>query len=248
LESHQKLWAFLAAQPVGETRELIVPRRRGQAARTATVEVRWALVTIQAPAVGAKKGWPPLSLWAVWVREVDPPPGVEPIDWMLLTDLPVRTAAEAWEKVQWYCGRWAIEEWHRVLKTGCGVEQREFKTAEHLQRVLAFDLIVAWRVLAWVKLGRALPQLPARVLYTEDELHVLWLAQKERRGRPPRELTLAEANRLVARLGGYAGRAGDGEPGAESLGLGLRRLLDLVRGWRLHHDFTQSRKGARRCV
>lgn len=179
LESHQKLWAFLAAQPLGEKRELAVPRRRGQAARTATVEVRWAEVTIQAPAVGAKKGWPPLTLWAVWAREVDPPPGVEPIEWMLLSDLPVTTAAEAWEKVQWYCRRWGIEEWHRALKTGCGVERREFKTAEHLQRVLAFDLIVAWRVLACVKLGRALPQLPARVLYTEDELHVLGRALKK---------------------------------------------------------------------
>ena len=76
------------------------------------------------------------------------------------------TAEEAWEKVQWYCRRWGIEEWHRALKNGCGVEQREFKTAEHLQRVLAFDLIVAWRVLACVKLGRALPQLPASVLYS----------------------------------------------------------------------------------
>lgn len=179
LESHQKLWTFLAAQPVGQTRQLAVPRRRGQAARTATVEVRWSEVTLQAPAVGAKKGWPPLTLWAVWVREIAPPKGVEPIEWMLLTDLPVRTAAEAWEKVQWYCRRWGIEEWHRALKTGCGAEQREFKTAEHLQRVLAFDLIVAWRVLACVKLGRALPQLAARVLYTEDELEVLWRAVKK---------------------------------------------------------------------
>ena len=74
----------------------------------------------------------------------------------------------------WYARRWGIEEWHRALKSGCGAEQREFKTAEHLQRVLAFDLIVAWRVLASLKLGRALPQLPARVLYSEDELAVLW--------------------------------------------------------------------------
>jgi hypothetical protein len=66
--------------------------------------------------------------------------------------------------------------------------------------------------------------------------------------RSPRDLTLAEANRLVARLGGYAGRTGDGEPGAESVGLGLRRLMDLVAGWRLQRDSTPSRKGARRCV
>ena len=108
---------------------------------------------------------------------------------MLLTDLPITTAGQAWEKVQWYCRRWGIEEWHRALKNGCGVEQREFETAEHLQRVLAFDLIVAWRVLACVKLGRALPQLPASVLYTPEELQVLQAAVKktpaqERHGLP----------------------------------------------------------------
>ena len=179
LDSHKKLWTFMAEQPVGQRRKLQVPRRRGQAARTAVVQVRWSSVTIEAPAVGCKKGWPPLTLWAVWVHEPEPPAGAEPIDWMLLTDLPIQTAEEAWEKVQWYCRRWGIEEWHRALKNGCGVEQREFKTAEHLQRVLAFDLIVAWRILACVKLGRALPQLPATVLYTPEELEVLLAALKK---------------------------------------------------------------------
>jgi hypothetical protein len=179
LECHQKLWAFMENEPVSQTRALKLPRRRGQPARTAQVQVRWASVTIEAPAVGCKKSWPPLTLSAIWVHEPNPPVGAEPIDWMLLTDLPITTAEEAWEKVQWYCRRWGIEEWHRALKSGCGVEQREFKTAEHLQRVLAFDLIVAWRVLACVKLGRVLPQLQATVLYLPEELKVLQAALKK---------------------------------------------------------------------
>jgi hypothetical protein len=179
LDCHQKLWAFMESQPVGPTRPLPGPRRRGQPARTARGQVRWASVTIQAPAVGCKKGWPPLTLQAVWVHEPDPPAGVEPIDWMRLTDLPVTPAEQAWEKVKWYRRRWGIEEWPRALKNGCGVEQREFKTAEPLRRVLAFDLIVAWRVLACVKLGRVLPQRPASVLYSPDELEVLLTAVKK---------------------------------------------------------------------
>jgi hypothetical protein len=173
LASHQKLWAHLAGLPAGARRTLDVPRQRGQAARTAEVEVRWARVAIQPPAVGCKKSWPPVWVWALWVHEPQPPAGVEALDWMLLSDLPITTAAEAWERVQWYCRRWVIEEWHRVLKSGCGVEQREFETAETLQRALAFDLIVAWRVLVCVKLGRNLPQLPASLLYTAEELAVL---------------------------------------------------------------------------
>jgi hypothetical protein len=179
LPDHQKLWAFMAARPGGDTRAVQVPRRRGQPARVAQVQLRWSAVTIEAPQVGGKKGWPPLRLAAVWVHEPQPPPGVAPLEWMLLTDLPVLTADQAWEKVQWYRRRWGIEEWHRVLKSGCNIEGREFKDIEQLQRVLAFDLIVGWRVLACLKLGRALPQLDARVLYTEDELAVLRAALKK---------------------------------------------------------------------
>jgi hypothetical protein len=142
--------------------------------------VRWDRVEITAPAVGCKKSWPPVAVWVVWVHEPNPPTGVEPLDWMLLSDLPITNAQAAWQRVEWYCRRWTIEEWHRLLKSGCGVEQREFKTAQHLQRVLAFDLIVAWRVLACVKLGRAMPQLPATVLYTLEELEVLRAASKKK--------------------------------------------------------------------
>ena len=180
LEGHQKLWAFMAALPVTDTRTLSLPRRHGQSARQATVEVRWSSVTLPAPLTGCKKSWPPLHMWALWVHEPQPPEGVEPLDWMLLSDLPIAEAQPAWQRVEWYRCRWGIEEWHRVLKTGCAAEQREFKTAEHLQRVLAFDLIVGWRVLACVKLGRALPQLPALTLYTQDELDVLWAALKKK--------------------------------------------------------------------
>ena len=186
LDGHQKLWAFLATQPLGESRDLDLPRRGSRAARRATVEIRWASVTIQAPAVGPKKGWPPLTMRAVWVHEPAPPPGIEPLDWMLLTDLPVHTLAQAWEKVEWYCRRWGIEEWHRVLKSICRVEQREFKTAEHLQRVLAFDLVLAWRILALVKLGRAVPNVPASLLYTQEELEVLTGAVKKKLHNQPR--------------------------------------------------------------
>ena len=185
LECHQKLWAFMAQQPACLIRTITVPRGHGQAARSATLEVRWRAITIQAPKVGCKKGWPAVNLWAVWAHEPNPPEGVEAIDWMLLTNHPITRGEEAWQRVEWYRCRWGIEEWHRVLKSGCAAEQREFKSAEHLQRVLVFDLIVAWRILACLKLGRVLPQLPATVLYTPDELAVLCAHQKKETSSPP---------------------------------------------------------------
>jgi len=241
LESHEKLWAFMAAQPAGERRELYVPRRGSQSARRAEVEIRWASVTIQAPAVGPKKGWPTLTLQAIWVYEPHPPVGIEPLDWMLLTDFAILTAAQAWEKVEWYARRWGIEEWHRTLKTVCRVEQREFKTAAHLERVLAFDLILAWRILALIKLGRVLPQVPASLIYTPEEIEVLTLTQKKT-SCGAAELTLQQANHLTAKLAGWWGRRGDGEPGAEKMALGLRRLQDMVVGYRLHPPPRSSRR------
>jgi hypothetical protein len=233
LVSHQKLWDYLAQQPAGAAREVRVPRRQGQPARTAQMEVRWAAVTLQAPAVGPKKNWPPLQRWAIWVKEIGAPAGVEPIEWMLLTDLPIGTGEEAWQKVQWYCRRWTIEEWHRVLKSGCKVEERELKSVPALERALAFDLIVAWRVLLMVKLGRSLPQLPAHIIYTPEEQQILLGLFGKKTTGPARPPTLGEMNRSVARLGGYLARAKDGEPGAESLGIGLRRLADMVTAWKL---------------
>jgi hypothetical protein len=180
LESHPKLWDFMRAQPVGRRRTLQVPRRRGQPARTARVELRWAPVTIQAPAVGPQKGGPPLTRWAIWVHEPHPPKGAEPLDWMRLSDLPVRPGQDAWEKVQWHCRRWGIAQWRRVLKSGCGAERREFETPEHLQRALAFELILAWRILLRVKLGREVPPLRAEAVFTPDELAGLWRGVKKK--------------------------------------------------------------------
>ena len=241
LECHQKLWSFMAEQPVAERRELSVPRRGSLPVRTATVAVRWAAVTIQSPAVGPKKGWPPLTLQAIWISEPDPPVGIEPLSWMLLTDLPITEAGQAWEKAEWYCRRWGIEEWHRTLKSICRVEQRELKTAEHLQRVLAFDLIMAWRILALIKLGRVLPSAPASLIYTPEELEILTRAVPQKKTpKPTSRLTLQEANQMTARLAGWLGRKCDGEPGAERLARGLRRLGDMTIGWRLHSPPDES--------
>lgn len=240
LKGHQKLWAFMKNQPVGLNRQLQVPRGHGQSARMTTVSVRWAQVTIQSPAVGHKKGWPPLTLWAVWVYEETPRQGAKRLEWMLLTDLSIQNADEAWEKVEWYKIRWGIEEWHRVLKSGCAIEQREFKTDEQLKRVLTFDLIMAWRILALIKLGRVVPNVPANLLYTEDELKVLVAAVKKKPPGKGGKITLQQANRMAAQLGGWLARKSDGEPGAEVLQSGLRTLHDMVRGWLL---FAENAKG-----
>ena len=179
LQEQAKLWEYMAGRPVGGHLPLQVPRRAGRSARKAVLEVRWSEVSICASDVRLKRHWPALKLYAVWVKEIDPPPGEEPLEWMLLSDLPVTSWEEAVQRVRWYCLRWRIEEWHRILKTGCRVEKREFETALHLQRALAFDLIVAWRTLMLIKLNRETPNLPATTVFSEEELAILRCYKKK---------------------------------------------------------------------
>jgi hypothetical protein len=177
----------LAAAPLGGTLQVVVPRRKDRPARQATLELRWMEIQVQAPAVGAKKSWPALKIYALWAREVGAEAGVEPIDWVLLTTWPIQSLKMARRLVKWYALRWGIEVWHGVLKVGCKVERRQMKSAEALERALAFDMIVASRALLLARLGKEHPDLPAELFYSPDELKVLEVkkGKPENLRRPP---------------------------------------------------------------
>jgi len=179
LESGRKLWAELSGQPAGGTMQVQVPRTKTHPARTATLEIKWASVEATPPQVALKKSWPPILLYAVFAREVDPPTGVEPIQWMLITDWKVQSLKMARRLVRWYGLRWGIECWHQVLKDVCGVETRQMKSAPALERALALDMIVAWRAQMLCRLGKESPNLPAHLYYSQAELAVLEVVKKK---------------------------------------------------------------------
>lgn len=250
LESGRKLWSELSRQPVGGTMQVQVPRNKTHPARTATLELQWTSLEATPPRVALKKSWQPIQLYAVRAREIDPPAGVEPIEWVLITDWKVQSLKMARRLVRWYGLRWGIECWHQVLKDVCGVETRQMKTASALERALVLDMIVAWRAQMLCRLGKESPNLPAQLYYSQAELAVLEVYKKKApaaTSEPSRSLvapkpgsttldasvargsmSLAQANLLVAMLGGFWGRKGDGHPGAESLGRGLELLGALV--------------------
>lgn len=178
LSSGEKLWEHLARLSLGGTMRVKIPRRQGQPARTATLELRWAQVQVKPPRVGCKNSWGLMELWALLAQEIDPPKGVEPIQWMLLSDWKIDSLKTARRLVRWYGLRWGIECWHQVLKDVCRVETRQMKSAQALSRALALDMIVAWRVLLLCRLGKAHPHLPASVLYSPEELAVLEVLKK----------------------------------------------------------------------
>ncbi len=230
-EGQGHLWERMAQQEVSGIQELHVPRQKNRPARVAQLEVRFAKVTLRSPK--NKKRRRELTLWAVWAREAKVPPKGERIEWMLLTTLPVSTFEEAIEKLVWYTIRWGIEVYHRTLKSGCKVEERQLGHADRIETCLGVDMVVAWRIFHLAKLGRETPNVPCTVFFEEAEWKAL-VAHITQNPKPPdHPPTLREAMRMVATLGGFLGRKGDGEPGTKSLWLGLQRLDDLSSMWKL---------------
>ena len=179
LDCEEKLWDYLSRQPCGATMEVEIPRNKDRLARTARLELRWARIQIKPPRVGCKNSWGTTGLSALMAREINPPKGAEPIDWVLLSDWKIDSAKTARRMVQWYGLRWGIECWHQVLKDVCRVETRQLKTAQALSRAVVLDMIVAWRVLLLCRLGKAHPHLPASVLYSPEELAILEVFKNE---------------------------------------------------------------------
>jgi hypothetical protein len=222
----------LARSPVAGGYTLSLRARPGQPARRAKVAVSWAAVTVlvpRQPAASLKALAPqPMAQWAVWARAVDPPAGLkEPIDWLLLTSLPVRTLEEAMEVIRYYEKRWLIEEWHKALKTGCQVEGRQLETSDRLEALTGLLSVVAVRLLQLKEVSRRQPQRAATELIPA---HYGELVRRARGRVRPGEWTVRDFFRGVAGLGGFLGRKGDGEPG----------WITIWRGWEVLHWMLQG--------
>lgn len=222
------LVATLRAQPAADHRPLHLPARHGQPARDTTVAVSWTALTLKPP-VHTPRTQPtpaPIPAWAVRVWEPDPPAaGAEPVEWLLVTTVPVVTVDDAWERRDWYTARWMIEDYHQCLKTGCGAETSQLRDAAPLRRRLAILLPVAVRLLRLRALGRTQPDRPATDL--APPLAIALLAARLRR---EPATTAGALLGQVARLGGHQGRRRDGPPGWRTLWRGWFELDTLCTG------------------
>lgn len=226
----------LAQAPVAGGYSRALRARPKQPARRAKVEVSFAAVTVlvpRQPAAWLKALAPrPIAQGAVWAHEVDPPAGLkEPIDWWLLTSLPVRSLEEALEVISSDEKRWLIEEWHKALKTGCQVEGRQLQTSDRLEALTGVLSVVAVRRLQLKEVGRRQPERAAVELI--PALDVDWVRRARGRVRP-REWTVRDFFRGVAGLGGFLGRKSDGEPG----------WITIWRGWEVLHWMLQGAQRA----
>lgn len=242
-DEQQRLWETMQSRPVDGIHVLPVPRQGSRVARAANLAIRYAAVNLEAP---AKRQGQVIPVWAVLAQEQDAPAGVTPLEWMLLTTIPVTRLEQATEKLQWYARRWGIEVLHRTLKSGCRIEQRQLGQADRIEACLAIDLVVAWRIYHLNKLGREVPQAPCTVYFEEAEWKALMVFTTRNPVTPKQPPTLREAIHRIAGLGGFLGRKSDGEPGTQTLWLGLQRLDDIAAMWLVMFYATQKPVSSKR--
>jgi hypothetical protein len=239
-----KIRSRLAAAPALGTIKFRVPaatrdkkvkgstRQITRAAREVAQEVRAIRIRLQPPFRSVATGGPlPAGeLTVVEAREINPPPGEEPLWWILLTSLPVTTFEQACELLQLYLCRWEIELFHKVLKSGCRLEEMQQRHDFSLKPGIVLYMIIAWRLLYVMRLGRECPELPCDLVFDQSEWQSVVVVLKGRAALQHKP-TVGEMVRMIAQLGGYLGRKNDPPPGMKSMWIGMTRLADFALCW-----------------
>jgi hypothetical protein len=197
----------------------------------ATLELRYRRVRVLPP-IGKQKDYPALTLTVLHARERGAPRGRKPIDWKLITDLPVSSRSEAIEKLHWYAQRWKIETFHKILKSGCKAEDAKLRTADRLANLMSILCIVSWRIFWMTMMNRALPDVPATLALTQTEADLLDRLVVDKRNAVGSGDLSYYLNK-IARLGGYLDRAHDAPPGNTVMWRGLTRLIYIELGFNI---------------
>lgn len=226
------LWDTVRQSPLRGEYWFDVPTQRDRPTRSAHMTLRYAQVTLRPPAGRAADA---VTLQFVLVEEIDAPPEVEAVIWLLATSLPVESVADAMLCVRYYSYRWLIERFHFVLKSGCRMEKLYLQTKARILRALATFSIVAWRLLWLTYQARLTPQAPCSIILQPHEWQALYCTLHHTPTPPDHPPSFQDAVRWIARLGGFLGRKNDGDPGPMTIWRGLRRLDDIAATWRLLH-------------
>ena len=237
-EELEYLWDRLRREPAFDAQTVHIPQKGARRARDAKLEIRFAQVVLKPP---VDSPLDPVSVFAVLASEVDPSADIiEPLEWMLLSTVPVETFEDATKIVHWYTLRWGIEVYHRVLKSGCRIEDRRLAKADRLENCLAIDMVVAWRLFWLTKSGRETPNVPCDIILAEAEWKALY-AVSTNAPLPESPPPLGDAIRKIAKLGGFLER--NGKPGTTTMWRGFTRLEAIAVGFAAALKLTRERDG-----
>jgi hypothetical protein len=242
-EQIERLHQVIEQTPACGQLSLELRRHPERVARRATLTLRTTTLQLQPPQQHPQpEHLEPVSLQVILAVEENPPLGVKPVSWLLLTTLPVTCFEDVVQVLRWYSYRWLIERYHYVLKSGCRLEQLQLETgdseallrsADRIQRALATYTIVAWRLLWITYLARYHPETPADTVLATHEWQALYCTIHKTPQPPLSPPSLNTCVRWIAQLGGFLARKGDGEPGVKTIWQGLRRLHDIAQTWLL---------------
>ena len=167
--------------------------------------------------------------------EKRPPAGQKPIEWMLLTSLPVDDFTSAQTVVGWYRSRWEIEIYFRVLKQGCKVQALRLESDKRLHNGIALYLIVSWRLHNMTMMSREFSKYPCTKIFTDKEWKSIYIWRNKTK--PPKKIpSIRDIVRLLAQIGGFLARKGDGEPGVKTLWTGFQRLETYMEAMEIHES------------
>jgi hypothetical protein len=235
VKSEQKtIWPYMESKNIAGTVDMEVPRTEDQPSRKTTLNVRYAQITLsppQRPRGGQKLQ--PITLWAVYVHEQQPPDALEPISWMLLTTVAVTDFSKALAVLRWYICRWLIEIYFKILKSGCQIEERQLEAAHRLKNCLAVDCIVAWRIFFITMIGRSHPDIPVSIILEESEWKALYSFVQKKPYTSDLIPSLGDAIVQIGKLGGFLNRKGDQHPGVICIWRGMWRLADISATWKV---------------
>lgn len=225
-ETTRKLWQKLKkAKPLGDV-EFTISTRGDRKARKVKQQLKAVSVTLT-PANKNKA----IVVNAVMAIEEQPPEGEDPLIWVFITDLPIKTFEDVCKIIEHYLGRWQIELFFKVLKSGCKVEERQLQTADRIKNLIAIFLILAWRVMLTMMLGRICGEMSCADLFAEAEWKSVYKIVNKNKALPRKPPPLGEFIIMVAKLGGYIVQKNGEPPGVKVMWKGMGRMVDFSIAW-----------------
>ena len=227
---NQGLWDVVRKREATAKIEFELPKRDEPKARKVTQEIRFARVKLG----GARrkgKGLKPLAVTAVLATEINVPAGSKPLEWLLISSLPVSDASGAVTLLNWYLCRWEIELFFKILKSGCQIERLQLEHVDRLFKCITLYMIIAWRIMYIRSMGLKYSNHSCLVIFSESEWKSVYCKLHKNKSIPDEPISLHEMIVLIARLGGFLARKSDGYPGIQTMWKGLQRMHDYAEAW-----------------
>lgn len=220
---------LMKSKPLGEI-NFNISASTNQPARSVTQVLKSTKVTFKKRSTGKNSNYPNVTINAVIAIEENPPEGVEPLIWIFLTTLPVDTFERVTQVIQYYLCRWEIEVFFKILKSGCNVEEKRLTNGAIISLIALF-LVIAWRIMYAMKMGRSCPEISCEAIFSGSEWKAVYKILQKDTKLPETPPSLGSFIKMVATLGGYLNRKNDPPPGPKAMWIGFNRMYDFALAW-----------------